>query len=75
MFILESVSSSIDSLGVSSEDEDDSILELFVFKFRSFSFGKFKRYRSRSSGLVRFFGFVLRFLFRERRGISRSFSS
>ncbi|XP_027433299.1 phosphatidylinositol 4,5-bisphosphate 5-phosphatase A isoform X2 [Zalophus californianus] len=68
----EPASSSTDSSSTSSEDEDDSTLELLAPKSRSPSPGKSKRHRSRSPGLARFPGFVLRPSSRERRGASRS---
>ena len=48
----EPTSSSTDSSGASSEDEDDSTLELLAPKSRSPSPGKSKRHRSRSPGLA-----------------------
>uniref|UniRef100_A0A8C5KI35 Phosphatidylinositol 4,5-bisphosphate 5-phosphatase A n=1 Tax=Jaculus jaculus TaxID=51337 RepID=A0A8C5KI35_JACJA len=68
----ESSSSSTDSSGASSEGEDDSTLELLAPKSRSPSPGKSKRHRSRSPGLARFPGLILRPSSRERRGASRS---
>ncbi|XP_032953951.1 phosphatidylinositol 4,5-bisphosphate 5-phosphatase A isoform X2 [Rhinolophus ferrumequinum] len=68
----ELASSSTDSTGASSEDEDDSTLELLAPKSRSPSPGKSKRHRSRSPGLARFPGLALRPTSRERRGTSRS---
>ncbi|XP_037022723.2 phosphatidylinositol 4,5-bisphosphate 5-phosphatase A isoform X2 [Artibeus jamaicensis] len=66
------LASSTDSSGTSSEDEDDSTLELLAPKSRSPSPGKSKRHRSRSPGLARFPGLALRPSSRERRGTSRS---
>ncbi|XP_017916446.1 PREDICTED: phosphatidylinositol 4,5-bisphosphate 5-phosphatase A [Capra hircus] len=68
----EPTSSSTDSSGTSSEDEDDSTLELLAPKSRSPSPGKSKRHRSRSPGLARFPSLALRPSSRERRGTSRS---
>lgn len=68
----EPTSSSTDSSGASSEDEDDSTLELLAPKSRSPSPGKSKRHRSRSPGLARFPTLALRPSSRERRGTSRS---
>uniref|UniRef100_A0AAA9SA84 Inositol polyphosphate-5-phosphatase J n=1 Tax=Bos taurus TaxID=9913 RepID=A0AAA9SA84_BOVIN len=68
----EPTSSSTDSSGTSSEDEDDSTLELLAPKSRSPSPGKSKRHRSRSPGLARFPTLALRPSSRERRGTSRS---
>nr|XP_005908583.1 PREDICTED: phosphatidylinositol 4,5-bisphosphate 5-phosphatase A isoform X2 [Bos mutus] len=56
----EPTSSSTDSSGASSEDEDDSTLELLAPKSRSPSPGKSKRHRSRSPGLARFPTLALR---------------
>ncbi|KAG8521209.1 Phosphatidylinositol 4,5-bisphosphate 5-phosphatase A [Galemys pyrenaicus] len=68
----EVASSSSDISGASSEDEDDSTLELLAPKSRSPSPGKSKRHRSRSPGLARFPSLALRPSSRERRGASRS---
>ncbi|XP_036592902.1 phosphatidylinositol 4,5-bisphosphate 5-phosphatase A [Trichosurus vulpecula] len=64
-------SSPTDSSRASSEGEDDSTLELLGPKSRSPSPGKMKRHRSRSPGLSKFPGLVLRPSSRER-GTSRS---
>ncbi|XP_043832748.1 phosphatidylinositol 4,5-bisphosphate 5-phosphatase A isoform X2 [Dromiciops gliroides] len=64
-------SSPTDSSRASSEGEDDSTLELLGPKSRSPSPGKMKRHRSRSPGLAKFPGLVLRPSSRER-GTSRS---
>ncbi|XP_074149545.1 phosphatidylinositol 4,5-bisphosphate 5-phosphatase A [Sminthopsis crassicaudata] len=64
-------SSPTDSSRASSEGEDDSTLELLGPKSRSPSPGKMKRHRSRSPGLGKFSGLVLRPSSRER-GTSRS---
>ncbi|XP_016046402.2 phosphatidylinositol 4,5-bisphosphate 5-phosphatase A isoform X2 [Erinaceus europaeus] len=68
----EVASSSTDSWQGSSEDEDDSTLELLAPKSRSPSPGESKRHRSRSPGLARFPSLALRPSSRERRGASRS---
>ncbi|XP_020852271.1 phosphatidylinositol 4,5-bisphosphate 5-phosphatase A isoform X2 [Phascolarctos cinereus] len=64
-------SSPTDSSRASSDGEDDSTLELLGPKSRSPSPGKMKRHRSRSPGLAKFPGLVLRPSSRER-GTSRS---
>ncbi|XP_053135864.1 phosphatidylinositol 4,5-bisphosphate 5-phosphatase A isoform X2 [Hemicordylus capensis] len=68
---LEQVSSPTDSSTATSEEEDDSTMVLLGPKSRSPSPGKLKRHRSRSPGLAKFQGLILRSPSREQ-GPSRS---
>ncbi|XP_019346535.1 phosphatidylinositol 4,5-bisphosphate 5-phosphatase A isoform X3 [Alligator mississippiensis] len=67
----EAGSSPTDSSSTSSDEEDDSTLVLLAPKSRSPSPGKMKRHRSRSPGLSKFQGLILRPSSRER-AVSRS---
>ncbi|XP_025072397.1 phosphatidylinositol 4,5-bisphosphate 5-phosphatase A isoform X3 [Alligator sinensis] len=62
----EAGSSPMDSSSTSSDEEDDSTLVLLAPKSRSPSPGKMKRHRSRSPGLSKFQGLILRPSSRER---------